>query len=220
LKTTIKFQTRLLGPWTPLLFQGQEFGSSRPFLYFSDIGNDNLREAIRKGRFEFLSQFPSLASEETQKQLPVPSDPNSLTRCKLDFSERKKNKQLYDLHIDLIKLRHEDSRFRKQKTGGVDGAVLGAKSFALHYFGEKNDDRLLLVNLGEAQLLEPMPEPLLAPPVGFEWTTLWSSDSERYGGPGTTPVATQDNWKLSGESATALQLIPETAPRRKPRRRG
>jgi maltooligosyltrehalose trehalohydrolase len=210
----------LLGPWTPLLFQGQEFGSSRPFLYFSDIGNDNLREAIRKGRFEFLSQFPSLASEETQKQLPVPSDPNSLTRCKLDFSERKKNKQLYDLHIDLIKLRREDSRFRKQKIGGVDGAVLGVKSFALHYFGEKNDDRLLLVNLGEAQLLEPMPEPLLAPPVGFEWTTLWSSDSERYGGPGTTPVATQDNWKLSGESATALQLIPETAPRRKPRRRG
>jgi hypothetical protein len=65
-----------------------------------------------------------------------------------------------------------------------------------------------------------MPEPLLAPPLGFEWTTLWSSDSDRYGGPGTGPVATQDNWKLPGEAAIALKLIPETAPRRKPRKRG
>jgi maltooligosyltrehalose trehalohydrolase len=210
----------LLGPWTPLLFQGQEFGTSRPFLYFSDIGDDSLREAIRKGRFEFLSQFPSLASKETQKQLPIPTDPNSFARCKLDFLERKKNKQLYDLHIDLIKLRREDSRFREQKTGGVDGAVLGAKSFVLRYFAEKNDDRLLLVNLGDTRLLDPMPEPLLAPPLGFEWTTLWSSDSERYGGPGTTQVATQDNWTLPGEAAIALKLISETTPRRKPRKRG
>ena len=210
----------LLAPWTPLLFQGQEFGTSRPFLYFSDIGDDNLRKAIRKGRFEFLSQFPSLASTEAQQQLPIPTDPNSFTCCKLDFAERKKNKRLYDLHIDLIRLRREDSRFREQKTGGVDGAVLGEKSFALRFFCEKNDDRLLLVNLGDAQLLEPMPEPLLAPPLGFEWTTLWSSDSDCYGGPGATPMATQDNWKLPGEVAIALKLIPETTPRRKPRKRG
>jgi len=210
----------LLGPWTPLLFQGQEFGTSKPFLYFSDIGDTNLREAIRRGRFEFLAQFPSLASTETQQQLPIPTDPKSFTRCKLDFSERKKNKQLYDFHIDLIKLRREDSRFREQKTGGVDGAVLGGKSFMLRYFAEKNNDRLLLVNLGDTQLLEPMPEPLLAPPLGFEWTALWSSDSDRYGGPGTNPIATQDNWTLAGEAAIALKLIPETTPRRQPRKRG
>ena len=136
------------------------------------------------------------------------------------FCRTEKNKQLYDLHVDLIRLRHEDSRFREQKTGGVDGAVLGAKSFALRYFAEKNDDRLLLVNLGDTQLLEPMPEPLLAPPLGFEWTTLWSSDSNHYGGPGTTRIATQDNWTLPGEAAIALKLIPETTPRRKPRKRG
>jgi maltooligosyltrehalose trehalohydrolase len=210
----------LLGPWTPLLFQGQEFGTSKPFLYFSDIGDDNLREAIRKGRFEFLSQFPSLASTETQRQLPIPADPNTFTRCKLDFSERKKNKQLYDCHIDLIQLRREDSRFREQKSGAVDGAVLGEKSFVLRYFAKRNDDRLLLVNLGATKLLEPMTEPLLAPPLGFEWTTLWSSDSDRYGGPGATPIAAQDNWTLPGEAAIALKLIPETTPRRKPRKRG
>ena len=210
----------LLGPWTPLLFQGQEFGTSRPFLYFSDVGDDKLREAVRKGRFEFLSQFPSLASPETQRQLPIPSDLESFTRCKLDFSERKKNKQLYDLHVDLMRLRREDSRLREQRIGGLDGAVLGPRSFVLRYFSEGNDDRLLLVNFGEAQLLEPMPEPLLAPPVGFEWTTLWSSESERYGGPGAVALPTQDSWTLPAEAAVVLKLVRETAPRRKPKKRG
>jgi maltooligosyltrehalose trehalohydrolase len=210
----------LLGPWTPLLFQGQEFGTSKPFLYFSDIGDDKLREAIRKGRFEFLSQFPSLAGSEAQKKLPIPSDPETFTRCKLDFSERTENKQLYDLHIDLIKLRREDSRFREQEMDGVDGAVLGSKSFVLRYFAEGNDDRLVLVNFGDHQLLEPMPEPLLAPPLGFEWTTLWSSESEKYGGPGAVAFLTQDPWTLPAESAVALKLVRETAPRRKPRKRG
>jgi len=210
----------LLGPWTPLLFQGQEFGTSKPFLYFSDVGDDKLREAVRKGRFEFLSQFPSLASPETQRQLPMPSDLESFTRCKLDFSERKKNKQLYDLHVDLMRLRREDSRLREQRIGGADGAVLGPRSFVLRYFSEGNDDRLLLVNFGEAQSLEPMPEPLLAPPVGFEWTTLWSSESERYGGPGAVALPTQDSWTLPAEAAVVLQLVRETAPRRKPKKRG
>jgi maltooligosyltrehalose trehalohydrolase len=210
----------LLGPWTPLLFQGQEFGASTPFLYFSDVGDDELRDAVRKGRFEFLSQFPSLASPEAQKQLPIPSDPESFTRCKLDFSERKKNKQLYDLHVDLLRLRREDSRLREQRIGGVDGAVLGPRSFVLRYFAQGNDDRLLLVNFGETQLLEPMPEPLLAPPVGFEWAALWSSESERYGGPGAVALPTQDLWTLPAEAAVVLQLVRERAPRRKPKKRG
>ncbi len=207
----------LLGPWTPLLFQGQEFGTSKPFLYFSDVGDDKLREAVRKGRFEFLSQFPSLAGPQTQKQLPVPSDPDSFTRCKLDFSEREKNRQVYDLHVDLMKLRRGDSRLREQRIGGMDGAVLGPRSFVLRYFSEKNDERLLMVNLGGAQLLEPMPEPLLAPPVGFEWAKLWSSESERYGGPGTVAFPTQDPWTLPAEAAVVLKLVRETAPRRKPK---
>jgi len=207
----------LLGPWSPMLFQGQEFGASKPFLYFSDIGDEKLREAIRKGRLEFLSQFPSLMTSQAQKQLPIPSDPETFTRCKLDFSERKN--KLYDLHVDLIKLRREDSRFRKQITDGVDGAVLGAKSLVLRYFAEENDDRLLLVNLGERQLLEPMPEPLLAAPPGFEWTTLWSSDAKRYGGPGKVKLPTQDNWTLPAESAMALRLVSESGPRRQPKKR-
>jgi maltooligosyltrehalose trehalohydrolase len=139
---------------------------------------------------------------------------------KLDFSERQKNKELYHLHVDLMKLRREDSRFREQVPGGVDGAVLGPKSFLLRYFSNGiNDDRLLVVNLGEQQVLSPSPEPLLAPPLGFEWTILWSSNSVKYGGPGEVAFPSQAPWTLPAESAIALRLGRETAPRRQPRKR-
>jgi maltooligosyltrehalose trehalohydrolase len=209
----------LLGPWTPMLFQGQEFGASSPFTFFTDVGDGAMREAIRTGRFKFLAQFPSLANEETRANLPSPSDPKNFARCKLDFSERNTNRALYDLHADLLKLRNEDSRFREQVAGGLDGAVLGPASFVLRYFAGEENDRLLVVNFGKRQMLVPAPEPLLAPPLGYEWETLWTSESPKYGGPGVVPVATQDRWLLPAEAAVALHLAPEKAPRRKPKRR-
>src|SRR5262249_26532716 len=108
----------LLGPWTPLLFQGEEFGASSPFLYFADVGDESVRQATRKGRAELLAPFLSLTEEETMRYLPAPDDPDAFARCKLDLSERDENRELYDLHIDLLKLRREDSRFRQQGSGG------------------------------------------------------------------------------------------------------
>ena len=196
----------LLGPWTPLLFQGQEFGASGPFLFFADAGDSSVRDGTRRGRAKLLAPFLSLTEEKTWKILPAPDDPDVFARCKLDFSERKRNRELYDLHIDLLKLRREDSRFRQQSSGGIDGAVLGRLSFVLRYFSGVTDDRLLLVNFGESQVLHPVSEPLLAPPPGYKWETLWTSDSPRYGGAGSIAVATQEHWILPAESAVALRL--------------
>src|SRR5262249_7488403 len=46
----------LLGPATPLLFQGQEFSSSKPFLFFADH-HEGLRTQIRDGSREYLTAF-------------------------------------------------------------------------------------------------------------------------------------------------------------------
>jgi maltooligosyltrehalose trehalohydrolase len=199
----------LLGPWTPLLFQGEEFGASSPFLFFADVGDAAVRDAIRKGRAELLAPFLSLSKEETLRSLSAPDDLKAFLRCKLDFSEREKNRELYDLHIDLLKLRREDSRFQLQSSGGIDGAVLGPASFVLRYFSEANDDRLLLVNLGERQVLNPASEPLLAPVPRCWWEALWSSDSPCYGGAGTAAIAAREQWILPGESAVALRPTRE-----------
>jgi maltooligosyltrehalose trehalohydrolase len=175
----------LLGPNTPMLFQGQEFGSPAPFLYFADH-NPELAEAVAKGRREFLEQFPSLVGGEFAN----PGDVETFARCKLDHDER--DPDVVALHRDLLQLRRE-------MTGTVRGAVLGAKAFVLRY-----DERLLLINLGEELRLDIVDEPLLAPPAGCRWALVWSSDSPEYGGPGISPVHSERTWSIPAMAATVL----------------
>ena len=78
---------QLLGPSTPLIFQGQEYSASTPFLYFGDY-KPELAEAIHRGRQKSALQFPSLATEAMQALLPYPSAPETFARSKLDPNER------------------------------------------------------------------------------------------------------------------------------------
>lgn len=210
----------LLGPWTPLLFQGQEFGAMAAFRYFSDVGDDDLKEAIRKGRFQFLSQFPSVASPEMQERLPVPHHQSTFEGSKLDWNDRERNPQLSHLHRDLIHLRHDDVRFRELKPHGVDGAVLGSDSFVLRYFADApHEERLLIVNLGGLQSFSPAPEPLLAPPDRHEWQTMWTSEAAKYGGLGQRAIVHDRGWTLFAEETVALRAVGTNKPRKIPKQR-
>jgi maltooligosyltrehalose trehalohydrolase len=193
----------LLAPGTPMLFQGQEFGASTPFLFFADH-TPELAAAVRKGRAQFMNQFRSIASSEARERLADPADPETFQRCKLDWGERDSNAEARALHRDLLHLRRHDEVFRAQRQGGVDGAVLAAEAFVLRFFAPGGGDRLLLVNLGRDLHLYPAPEPLLAPPAGLAWKTLWSSEHPRYGGSGTADVDTIYGWHLPGHAAVVL----------------
>lgn len=186
----------LLGPNTPMLFQGQEFAASASFLYFADH-EPELAAKVVEGRRQFLSQFRSMASVEMDPFIANPADKNTFLRCKLDFSEREKHSGIYELHRDLLSLRKRDSVFRNP--GGLDGAVLGAESFLLRFFGG-GGDRLLIINLGVDLHLSPAPEPLLAPPENSKWNLLWSSEEPIYGGSGTPPF-NGENWCIPGHAA-------------------
>jgi maltooligosyltrehalose trehalohydrolase len=196
----------LLMPATPMLFQGQEFGASSPFLYFADH-TEELAAMVREGRKEFLSQFSSIATPASELVLADPADRDTFERSKLDWSERDKNAEMVALHRDLIRLRRTDPVLSRQVPRGVDGAVLGAQAFALRYFAENGKDRLLLVNLGQDMNLSPIPEPLLAPPVGCQWKLAWSSENPRYGGMGTPELRLDGNCRLLGHAT--LLLVPE-----------
>lgn len=201
----------LLGPGTPLLFQGQEFAASSPFLYFGDH-RPELAESMNAGRLNFLSQFPSLALHATQEQVPRPADPETFRRSKLVPGERERHNWVYALHKDLIQLRRDDRTFRMRRPGGLDGAILGPEAFVLRDFGTSAnaDDRLLVVNLGADLHLNPAPEPLLAPPHGTGWSVLWSSEDLRYGGNGTPLLESAfDGWRIPGQAAVALAPVPE-----------
>jgi maltooligosyltrehalose trehalohydrolase len=194
----------LLGPGTPMLFQGQEFAASSPFHFFADH-HDGLRPLVHEGRIQFLAQFPSLAQPAMRGRHIDPGDPATFERCKLDWDERTSHAGVYEMHKDLLRLRRETEVFHSQKPKGVDGAVLGPEAFVLRYFGEKGDDRLLLVNLGADLCLDPAPEPLLAPPEGHLWEAVWSSEDPRYGGTGSGPVDGPNGWRITGHAAFVMQ---------------
>ena len=73
----------LILPGTPMLFQGEEWGTSTPFLFFADT-NPELAPLVREGRRKFMSQFRSVATPAMAADLADPGDPATFERCKLD----------------------------------------------------------------------------------------------------------------------------------------
>jgi maltooligosyltrehalose trehalohydrolase len=201
----------LLAPGTPMLFQGQEFAASSPFLYFADH-TPELARLVHQGRGEFLQQFPSIATPEMKECLAPPGDRATFERCRLDLSERERHASAYALHRDLIALRREDAAFRAQRAGSVDGAVLGPEAFVLRFFGERSEeDRLLVVNLGRDLPLATVAEPLLASPQGHRWEVRWTSEHPRYGGCGLPPLAVDESWRLIGHTSVILRPTSRAA---------
>ncbi|HEY2513957.1 MAG TPA: malto-oligosyltrehalose trehalohydrolase [Polyangiaceae bacterium] len=193
----------LLGPGTPLLFQGEEFQSSAPFTFFADHQGE-LGRMVTEGRRAFLTQFPSLATPAAQETIPDPRLRRTFEACKLDWDEKARNAATWTMYVELIALRKSDSAFSRARPGGVDGAVLGPRAFALRWFGAQ-EDRLLLVNLdADALALDSTAEPLLAPPSRAGWALLWSSQDPRYGGAGTPRVETDGAFVLPGESTVVM----------------
>ena len=94
----------LTSPFTPMLFQGEEWSASSPFLYFTDHQEPELGEAVRRGRREEFAQFGWDPSE-----VPDPQDRQTFERSKLNWSEldRPPHAEMLDLYRRLIQLRRE-----------------------------------------------------------------------------------------------------------------
>lgn len=194
----------LLGPNIPMLFQGQEFGSSSPFLYFADHSPE-LSKLVYKGRGELLSQFTRYSGPELVK-MADPADPTSFTTCKLNFNERNKNHKIYQLHKDLIKLRKHDPVFKKIQKLKLDGAVLNNDAFVIRYFDEEEGDRIIIINFGNDFIIRSVPEPLIACSPNKKWKVLFSTEQNAYGGNGLIHINPL-NWKMHSHSAIVLKAI-------------
>jgi maltooligosyltrehalose trehalohydrolase len=195
----------LLAPSTPMLFQGQEFAASTPFLFFADHKLE-IAKMVRKGRAEFLSQWRDLGAGEIAYDDPSKSE--TFLKCKLDWSERETHQEWLVLHKDLLQLRRTEEVFSRQDRN-FDGAVLSPEAFVLRFFSpDYTEDRLLVVNLGRDLLLNPSPEPLLGPPPDKRWNILWSSEAVKYLGNGTAPVDSELNWIIPAQCALVLLPLP------------
>jgi maltooligosyltrehalose trehalohydrolase len=93
--------TVLLSPNIPLLFMGEEYGETAPFLYFTSHADRKLAMAVREGRRE---EFSSFHSDGTP---PDPQATSTFIRSKLDHTlpERGHHRTLLTLYEELIQLR-------------------------------------------------------------------------------------------------------------------
>jgi maltooligosyltrehalose trehalohydrolase len=90
----------LFAPFTPLVFQGEEYGEDAPFQFFTDHIDEDIAEATRNGRRQEFASFASFAGED----VPDPQALETFERSKLT---RVADPQIAALYRALLELRRE-----------------------------------------------------------------------------------------------------------------
>jgi len=76
----------LLAPQAPMLFMGEEWGETRPFLFFCDF-HDALADAVREGRRNEFRRFAHFRSPEARAAIPDPNALSTFEASKIDWSK-------------------------------------------------------------------------------------------------------------------------------------
>lgn len=93
----------LLSPYIPLLFMGEEYGETKPFLYFIDHGDPDLVEAVRQGRKEEFRDFHAVGE-------PLPADDlATLEKSTLNWASRHEGQHqtLWRYYQKLMQIRKQ-----------------------------------------------------------------------------------------------------------------
>jgi malto-oligosyltrehalose trehalohydrolase len=94
----------LTTPYTPMLFQGEEWAASTPFPFFASHPEPELGAAVTDGR---LAEFERM--DWNADEVPDPQDPETFTSAKLNWTERTggRHKVLLHAYRELITLRRQ-----------------------------------------------------------------------------------------------------------------
>jgi maltooligosyltrehalose trehalohydrolase len=81
----------ILAPQIPMLFMGEEWSPSTPFLFFVDFSDDpQLAQAVRDGRRREFAHFKAFAEQHGERQIPDPTLEETFTLSALDWAEAKR----------------------------------------------------------------------------------------------------------------------------------
>lgn len=93
----------ILSPFIPLLFMGEEYAESAPFLYFISFLDEDLVASVRRGRKEEFAAFQAAGEP------PDPQSQATFQRSTLDHSlkTREPHRTVWEFHRELFRLRRE-----------------------------------------------------------------------------------------------------------------
>ncbi len=137
----------LMAPFIPMLWMGEEFAATAPFLYFADHEEEEMRRLVSEGRKRDFSAF-GWAEDE----VPDPEAPETFERSKLDWSEVHEGRHAEMLRWvkDLIQLRRSTLDLNDGDFGHVEVSCGGdGKSLVM----QRNGVRVVM-NLGDQPLTQ------------------------------------------------------------------
>jgi 1,4-alpha-glucan branching enzyme len=175
----------LLAPSIPMLFMGEEYGETAPFLYFCDFHGE-LADAVREGRRREFSAFPEFAGEKARAAIPDPNDERTFLDSKLDWSRAQgaAGRRVLDEHRRLLALRAREVAPRIAK--GAHGKFQRIGDHGLHVDWTLGDGSTLHFrgNFGEAPLHAGTPPAPAIHVVGtFDagrlgpWSAVWALEA-------------------------------------------
>ena len=145
----------LLSPQVPMLFMGEEWAASTPFLFFCDFELD-LAPLVTRGRREEFAKFPEFSDPEVRDRIPDPGDEETFKASKLDWESREEpeHRQWLDFYRFLLRLRREEVVPRLPGTGGGEALCRPVGERGLRVQWPLGDGSLLtlLANLGAESL--------------------------------------------------------------------
>jgi len=154
----------LLSPFVPLLFQGEEWGASTPFLYFTDHQDPELGKLVAEGRSKEFSAF------RWQGAVPNPQDLRTFERSKLNWSElsQPRHAELFEWYRRLIRLKKDRPEMPRESR--VDAPRPKVRfDEAAEWLTFVHNGVLVALNWRDRAQGVPMP--------GGEWNLVMRSDS-------------------------------------------
>ena len=171
----------LLLPQTPLLFMGQEWAASTPFLYFTDHYPE-LGKLVTKGRRNEFSHFMAFADPEIRRQIPDPQDPNTFTASRLLWEEREIEPHASTLRFyqKLLALRRSEPALRVREANNYEVVALDQDVLLLLRRADHASTLLAVVRLRGAGVADLRGNPHAAPGAGLRWTHVLTSEERSF----------------------------------------
>ena len=148
----------LLAPSPPLLFMGEEFGATTPFLFFCDFGPE-LAAKVTEGRRAEFARFEQFNPPQAQKQIPDPNSKETFLRSKLDWKslERESHRNWLHFYRTLLTCRREKivPLIKDIAPGRATFEVLGPDALSVQWPFSKSGSLQLIANFGCAGLALP-----------------------------------------------------------------
>ncbi|ELV2843083.1 malto-oligosyltrehalose trehalohydrolase [Enterobacter cloacae] len=161
-KTRVLLAALLLSPHIPLLFMGEEYGETNPFLFFTDFHGD-LAKAVREGR---AKEFTGHSGHDGD--VPDPNDEQTFARSKLDWHNvtTAQGKSWLRFTRSLLVLRHRYLVPLLRPGGTVEGKILKtAPGIVAVSWSFPTGTLSLALNIGN----KPVDVPALAGETLFSW---------------------------------------------------